>query len=176
MTESPPKANPHKQIGSMIPSFQHLLHHIEHTAHHEDEPYKPLWELKNKDTSEHFFEPADSSASPSCSSAASVRADSIEPIAEPKTTDSYASRQDFWTIVLGPSHALEKPKPKMQLSEKLTKPHACTGCSMRFKKRCNLQSHVRSVHQKLRPFSCSVCLRKFGRKSNCAKHVSIAFL
>lgn len=54
----------------------------------------------------------------------------------------------------------------------LEKPFACPSCSLRFRKRCNLMTHISNVHEKIRPFYCSLCLRRFARKSNCAKHVS----
>lgn len=52
------------------------------------------------------------------------------------------------------------------------KPFACSSCPLRFRKRCNLMTHMSNVHEKIRPFYCSLCLRRFARKSNCAKHVS----
>lgn len=52
------------------------------------------------------------------------------------------------------------------------KPFRCPTCSMRFRKRCNLLTHISNVHEKLKPFFCPICLRHFARKSNCGKHVS----
>lgn len=85
---------------------------------------------------------------------------------------------------------LQKEQPKPQQSSpmpSLLKPHAtkqaidgekpfaCHSCPLRFRKRCNLMTHISNVHEKIRPFYCSLCLRRFARKSNCAKHVSQSF-
>lgn len=55
------------------------------------------------------------------------------------------------------------------------RPFACPTCALRFRKRCNLVTHVSNVHHKIRPFYCSLCMRRFARKSNCAKHVGCYF-
>lgn len=87
---------------------------------------------------------------------------------------SQASRpRDYWETVLGPSNETEllgstNPTP----SGRCDKPYPCSVCPLRFKKRCNLLTHISNVHEKVRPFLCSVCFRKFARKSNCVKHVS----
>ncbi|CAN8067713.1 unnamed protein product [Agarophyton chilense] len=167
-------ANSNGLNGSMVPSFQHLLNHIENRTEQPVSLKPSSWDVKIEETADHVFGSPVSNISPSCSSTTSVRADSFEPISG-QDSNVCSSRQDFWTIVLGPSQSLppEKPESKIQPSGSLQKPHACSSCPLRFKKRCNLQSHVRSVHEKLRPFSCGVCLRRFGRKSNCAKHMRL---
>eukprot|EP00173_Palmaria_palmata_P000030 Plantae.Rhodophyta-Palmaria_palmata.ctg10166.p1 GENE.Plantae.Rhodophyta-Palmaria_palmata.ctg10166~~Plantae.Rhodophyta-Palmaria_palmata.ctg10166.p1 ORF type:complete len:317 (-),score=18.37 Plantae.Rhodophyta-Palmaria_palmata.ctg10166:182-1132(-) len=52
----------------------------------------------------------------------------------------------------------------------LDKPHECTQCGLRFRKRCNAVNHLKIVHEKLRPYKCAHCDRAFGKKSNKNKH------
>lgn len=98
---------------------------------------------------------------------------------------SSSSRRNYWDIVLEPKvkTTSTKMQPLDQKSEKIqedipspSKPFVCPTCSLRFRKRCNLITHISNVHKKIRPFYCSMCLRRFARKSNCAKHVSFIFL
>lgn len=49
----------------------------------------------------------------------------------------------------------------------------CSLCPLAFRKKCNLETHINDVHEKIMPYVCSVCRRRFSRKSNCAKHVSL---
>jgi len=87
---------------------------------------------------------------------------------------SSSRSHNFWETVLGSSEEKEKPKPgTFPKGSWLARRFACSSCPARFKRRCNLETHVQNVHEKIRPFSCSVCYRRFARKSNCVKHVSI---
>lgn len=95
---------------------------------------------------------------------------------------SSSRTRDFWETVLGPSpsdtdllgNTNPSPHDTNDTKDKTDKPYACSTCPKRFKKRCNLLTHVSNVHDKIRPFQCSICYRKFARKSNCVKHVSFA--
>lgn len=164
----------HQGPGYTVPSFRDLLNHIGERVDTNGKNFKPQWELNDSIGSKDFVGYSGSTLSPSCSSTISLETDSNPP-SPPGARSSCKSRKDFWSTVLGPSPAVVKTQRKVQASDFHTKPHGCTKCPLRFKKRCNLQSHMRSVHEKLRPFGCGVCLRKFGRKSNCAKHVSSRF-
>ena len=91
-------------------------------------------------------------------------------------SSSPSPSHDFWGTVLGPTQAtrniIQQQERKFSNEDMEDKPFACSRCSFRFRKRCNLVSHINNVHERLRPFCCSVCLRRFARKSNCGKHVS----
>lgn len=94
----------------------------------------------------------------------------------PSTSPQPPGRRNYWETVLGPKVETAKPGKKgSQKRESIEKPHKCRLCSMSFKKRCNLVSHVSNVHEKIRPFQCSVCTRTFARKSNCVKHVRFSY-
>lgn len=160
--------------GCTVPSFRHLLHQIGERLDTKGRDFKPQWDLNDSNGSKDFVGSSGSTISPSCSSTISLETDCNAPTPE-RERSCCKSRKDFWRTVLGPSPTVVKTQRKGQLSDFHVKPHGCPKCPLRFKKRCNLQSHMRSVHEKLRPFGCGVCLRKFGRKSNCAKHVSLPF-
>ena len=57
------------------------------------------------------------------------------------------------------------------LQEEAKKQLSCTYCSKIFKKKFDLQQHVRS-HTGEKPFQCVVCGRAFAQKSNVKKHMS----
>lgn len=93
------------------------------------------------------------------------------------TPSSSRSRGNYWDVVLGSQCQMEQPPPLDGVANKHgsdvpLKPFVCPTCSLRFRKRCNLITHISNVHDKIRPFYCSLCMRRFARKSNCSKHVS----
>ncbi|KAJ8908004.1 hypothetical protein NDN08_008105 [Rhodosorus marinus] len=47
---------------------------------------------------------------------------------------------------------------------------ACEICSRVFSARRDLETHTRTVHEKMRPFKCEECGRTFGTKSNLKTH------
>lgn len=102
----------------------------------------------------------------------SIGNDAID--SSPSTSPSPTSTtHDFWETVLNlPNPPTDDYLTTFAEQQKPEKPFPCSSCDARFKKRCNLISHVKNVHEKLRPFGCSVCFRRFARKSNCVKHVS----
>lgn len=50
-------------------------------------------------------------------------------------------------------------------------PFACPQCDATFRRRSDMNRHIRVVHEKRRPFECPKCNNKFGEKSNMIKHV-----
>lgn len=130
-----------------------------------------------EDRADSFSVSSRSTALPSCESPVSVNLDCGESqVFEPPR----AQPHDFWDTVLGPpridSIVQNKSITALRIDALKPKPFQCHRCSLSFRKRCNLVSHVNNVHEKLRPFYCSICLRKFARKSNCSKHVSFISL
>jgi hypothetical protein len=47
----------------------------------------------------------------------------------------------------------------------------CHLCSKKFRLKGNLETHVRTVHEKVRPFVCAKCPKTFGQKINLLTHV-----
>lgn len=47
----------------------------------------------------------------------------------------------------------------------------CPQCEATFRRRSDMNRHVRVVHEKQRPFACPTCQNRFGEKSNMLKHV-----
>lgn len=102
----------------------------------------------------------------------------IEAHFSPSSLGEKASNENghnYWATVLDPSSAGSPLSDNLNLirpPQPHFKPFPCPRCALRFRKRCNLVSHISNVHDKVRPFYCSICLRRFARKSNCSKHVS----
>ena len=59
----------------------------------------------------------------------------------------------------------EKP-----FSQEGEKPHACTSCDKRFKKKDNLDRHISNVHEGSRPNVCIICGQSFAQKSVLITH------
>lgn len=158
-----------------VPSFRELLYQIGISLDNSDAYHSSSWQaiMTVKEEDDKIIQLCASSSSNTSGSSSSTNSTGASSNAHHTTRDNRDPplRHDFWTTVLGPSQTLVKKQGRDSPAEVTQKPHACEICPMRFKKRCNLQSHLRSVHEKLRPFLCTVCSRKFGRKSNCAKHV-----
>ncbi len=59
-----------------------------------------------------------------------------------------------------------------QLQEKIEQNmFDCHLCSKKFRSKGNLETHVRTVHEKVRPFVCAKCPKNFGQKINLLTHV-----
>lgn len=110
-----------------------------------------------------------------------------------KSSLSRPKRQCHWEIVMSPSPPspmygkIPSPNGPNECAENICevdgkasgdsceeRPYGCSECDARFRKRCNLRTHISNVHDKIKPYYCPVCFRRFARKSNCGKHVSYA--
>lgn len=106
-------------------------------------------------------------------------------------SSSKSKRSGYWEIVMSPSaprpvyEGAADPSDPMRYAENGSesdrkspdspceeRPYGCSLCDARFRKRCNLMTHISNVHDKIKPYYCSICMRRFARKSNCGKHVS----
>ena len=47
----------------------------------------------------------------------------------------------------------------------------CDGCEKTFKRRENLERHMKSVHAEKKLFSCGLCTKTFSRKDILVRHV-----
>ena len=56
-------------------------------------------------------------------------------------------------------------------SKEIAKRHTCNHCSKSFSKKGYLQSHIKSVHEKIRDHKCEQCDRAFFQKSNLKSHI-----
>lgn len=159
-----------------VPSIRSLLNQIDYAWHqgiyslNNSQP-EPPEDSKETDGTDDVSATSGSTAGALSESPLSFGSDgSASPLREP--TINPPRSHDFWETVLGPFHPSdEKDSILSPQDESDPKPYQCTQCLFRFKKRCNLVSHVNNVHEKLRPYCCSICFRRFARKSNCAKHV-----
>ena len=51
------------------------------------------------------------------------------------------------------------------------KRHQCPVCRATLSTACNLQSHIRTVHENRRDFECTICNKSFARKSDRADNL-----
>ena len=66
---------------------------------------------------------------------------------------------------------IEPQISESQMHSKPEKPRlTCSLCSQTFKKICKLQTHIQSVHEKIRPFKCDKCPETFKRKDHLVRH------
>lgn len=63
------------------------------------------------------------------------------------------------------------PGPSAATGTQSSGQYSCHLCEANFKRRSDMNRHVRVVHEKQRPFQCPQCLQRFGEKSNMQKHV-----
>gem|GEM_PF-4834878 len=54
-----------------------------------------------------------------------------------------------------------------------TTSHVCATCGKAFKKKGNLNRHIKTVHEKQKPFKCEHCGRTFGQKEHLNKHIKV---
>ena len=50
-------------------------------------------------------------------------------------------------------------------------PFKCLTCKSSFSRKINLQSHVKSVHDKVKGHACTICENAFGRKAHLTSHM-----
>lgn len=48
----------------------------------------------------------------------------------------------------------------------------CMKCGHRFRLKCNLMRHIKTVHEKLRPYPCPECGKFFSRRDNIKAHMN----
>lgn len=182
-----------------IPSFDSFVNNVEAAwlsvppLHPHQHPHKRVQvreSLPLSASSSASTEPA-GPASPT-STATEDEAPTFSSIRLQRPSPPSQSRRDYWNIVMGPRQPKQyqhhktsnKSKSIIRKSSKALKSSiatpvdsekrfACPSCPLRFRKRCNLMTHISNVHEKIRPFYCSLCLRRFARKSNCAKHMRL---
>ena len=49
----------------------------------------------------------------------------------------------------------------------------CDRCSKKFSNKDNLNTHVRTVHNKDKPYQCNQCFKKFGHKHHLTRHIEV---
>lgn len=53
------------------------------------------------------------------------------------------------------------------------RPHPCVDCPASFRRKHDLQRHVRTSHSKSRPFQCTRCPRSFARRDHWRRHCAV---
>ena len=51
------------------------------------------------------------------------------------------------------------------------KPFQCKKCDKKFKRKGDLNVHVKVVHDQIKNHTCEICSRSFGRKQDLNKHI-----
>ncbi len=62
---------------------------------------------------------------------------------------------------------------RFHLGELTEPPVQCDICKRQFKRKCNLNEHLKMVHQKLIRFHCKFCERGFYNRTQLKRHVKI---
>ena len=68
-----------------------------------------------------------------------------------------------------------KPLKIQEITEKKSKPHGCSQCDKRFRKKSNLLGHIRRIHEgkmKQKIFNCSICSSTFTRNMSLTNHMT----
>ena len=50
--------------------------------------------------------------------------------------------------------------------------HSCEICKQVFNLKCNLNRHIKNIHEKIKPFQCNICPQVFGYKKDFQNHKS----
>merc|ERR1712150_149282 len=59
----------------------------------------------------------------------------------------------------------------VDVASKVQSLHSCYECDRRFKKKCNLKNHIKTVHLKTKDIQCQMCDYVTGTKLKLDKHI-----
>ena len=49
----------------------------------------------------------------------------------------------------------------------------CKKCGKTFSMKCNLEKHIKTVHDKVKSYKCDLCMKAFGQKGDLQRHIQI---
>lgn len=99
------------------------------------------------------------------------------------SSSSSTSSSRYWSTVLcdASNNNDDIRSPQLSLRKTIAKSKTarqfpCNRCNARFERRGHLQSHIDTVHDRLRPYSCPrrACGKVFGHRSSLARHLRTA--